>query len=111
MAVEADPETVQFIAEHGGRVYVYAVGDGLKQVKTETPDDRSIQFEQIDGDGFQLFVESDLAQPETWNVVLRHFPHQHLDVLWDGQQPGGGVNLTRTMATEIGWGIDDLLGL
>ena len=88
MAVEADPEAVRFIAEHGGRVYVYAVGAGLKQVKTEAPDDQSIQFEQVNGDGFQLFIERDLAAPETWYVKLRRFPRKHVDVLWDGHQPG-----------------------
>lgn len=88
MAVVADPEAVQFIAEHGGRVYVYADGAGMKHVKTNAPHDTSLQFEQIDGDGFQLFVECDLVAPETWTVVLRHLPLRHLDVLWDGGQPG-----------------------
>jgi hypothetical protein len=91
MAVDADPEAVRFIAEHGGRVWVYADGAGLKHVKTMAPDDTSLQFEEIDGDGFLLFVESDLVQPETWNVELRHFPHRHIDVLWDGHQPGWSV--------------------
>jgi hypothetical protein len=88
VSVVADPEAVQFIAEHGGRVYVYADKAGLKHVKTEAPDDTSLRFEQISGEGFQLFVESDLAQPETWTVKLRRFPHRHIDVLWDGHQPG-----------------------
>lgn len=88
MAVVADPEAVEFIAEHGGRVWVYAVGEGLKHVTTDAPDDQSIRFEQLTGEGFQLFVETDLVKPETWNVVLRHLPHRHLDVLWDGHQPG-----------------------
>jgi hypothetical protein len=91
VAVIADPEAVQFIAEHGGRVYVYADRGGMKRVKTMAPDDTSLQFEQIDGDGFQLFVESGLVQPETWWVEYRHFPHRHVDVLWDGHQPGGAV--------------------
>jgi hypothetical protein len=69
MAVVADPEAVRFIAEHGGRVYVYADRAGLKHVKTQVPDDTSLRFEQVDGDGFQLFVESDLVAPETWTVV------------------------------------------
>jgi hypothetical protein len=88
VSVVADPDAAQFIAEHGGRVWVYADGAGMKHVKTHVPHDLSLQFEQIDGDGFQLLVESDLMQPETWNVVLHHFPHRHVDVLWDGHQPG-----------------------
>ncbi len=93
MAVEATPDALRFIAEHGGRVYVYTVGEGLKQVKTDAPDDPSIRFEQVNGDGFQLFVESDLEKPETWYVKLRHFPHTHLDVLWDGHEPGQAGNV------------------
>jgi len=45
--VDADPEAVSFIAEHGGRLYVYADKAGLKHVKTEPPQDPSIRFEQI----------------------------------------------------------------
>jgi len=92
VAVEADPEALGFIAEHGGRVYVYASAAGLKHVTTSAPDEPSLQFEQLDGDGFQLFVEADLVQPETWTVVLRHLPHHHVDVLWDGHQPGWAVH-------------------
>jgi hypothetical protein len=92
MTVVADPDAVRFIAEHGGRVYVYADRAGMKQVKTEAPHDPSLQFEQINGYGFQLFVETDIVRPETWNVKLRHLPHQHVDVLWDGRQPGGAVH-------------------
>jgi hypothetical protein len=86
--VVADPEAVAFIAEHGGRLYVYADAAGLKHVKTETPDDPSIQFEQVPADGFAMFVETDIVQPETWNVKFHHLPYHHVDVLWDGHQPG-----------------------
>ena len=101
MAVIADPEAVQFIAERGGRVYVYVVGDGLKQVKTEAPDDTGMRFEQFDGDGFQLFVAADLPQPEIWSVVLRRFPRRHLDVLWDGGQPGYAPRIDPTAGLDL----------
>ena len=35
-----------------------------------------------------MFVETDIAQPETWNVKFHRFPYHHVDVLWDGNQPG-----------------------
>jgi hypothetical protein len=88
MAVVADPEAVSFITERGGRLYVFVDASDLKHVKTEPPDDPSIRFEQIEADGFQLFVEADLERPETWNVKFHHVPYQHVDVLWDGRQPG-----------------------
>jgi hypothetical protein len=88
MAVIADPEAVAFIAERGGRLYVWADAHDLKQVKTEPPDDHSIQFEQIEADGFELYVAADIAHPKTWDVKFHHVPFHHVDVLWDGHQPG-----------------------
>jgi hypothetical protein len=88
MAVIADPEAVAFIAENGGRTYVYADAADLKHVKTEPPRDTSITFKQIEADGFLLYVEDDIQEPHTWNVKFRHLPHHHVDVLWDGYQPG-----------------------
>jgi hypothetical protein len=84
----ADPEAVSFIAERGGRLYVYADAGGLKHVKTHPPDDMSITFTEVQADGFLLFVADDIEQPSTWNVKLRHLPFHHVDVLWDGHQPG-----------------------
>jgi len=89
VSVVADPEAVSFIAEHGGRLYVYTDSAGLKHVKTEPPDDRSIRFEEIDADGFVMYVEDDIVRPETRNVKFHHLPYHHVDVLWDGHEPGG----------------------
>jgi hypothetical protein len=86
--VVADPEAVSFIAERGGRLYVYADSAGLKHVKTEPPHDASIQFEQVEADGFVMYVEDDIQQPDTWNVKFHRLPYHHVDVLWDGHQPG-----------------------
>jgi len=61
MSVVADPEAVSFIAEHGGRLYVYADAAGLKHVKTEPPREASIRFEQIEADGFLMYVEEDIV--------------------------------------------------
>ena len=88
MLVDAGPEAVSFIAEHGGRLYVYADKAGLKHVKTEPPQDPSIRFEQIEAPGFLMYVEDDITRPNTWNVKFHHMPYHHVDVLWDGHQPG-----------------------
>ena len=88
MPVVADPEAVSFIAEHGGRLYVYADEAGLKHVKTEPPHEASIQFEQIEADGFLMYVGDDIVHPGVWNVKFHHLPYHHVDVLWDGYQPG-----------------------
>jgi hypothetical protein len=57
MRVVADPEAVSFIAEHGGRLYVYADAGDLKHVKTTRPDDESQEFEEIEANGFLLYVD------------------------------------------------------
>jgi hypothetical protein len=88
VAVVAEPEAVSFIAERGGRLYVYADASSLKHVKTEPPSDSAIRFKQIEADGFVLYVEDDIAEPEVWNVKFHHLPWPHVDVLWDGHQPG-----------------------
>lgn len=88
MPVVADPEAVSFIAEHGGQLYVYADAAGLKHVKTQRPHDGSLQFEEIEADGFLMYVEADLDHPDVWNVKFHHLPCHHVDVLWDGRQPG-----------------------
>lgn len=87
-------EAVSFIAERGGGLYVWADDGGLKEVKTEPPNDRSISFDQIEAEGFILFVATDIKKPETWNVTSHHIPWRHVDVLWDGHQPGVGFIIT-----------------
>jgi hypothetical protein len=91
MAVVADREAVAFIAEHGGRLYVYADKAGMKHVKTEPPRDSSIGFNQIEADGFLLYVEDDIDPPHTWKVKFHHLPYHHVDVLWDGYQPSDSL--------------------
>jgi hypothetical protein len=86
--VLADPEAVSFIAERGGSLYVFADRAGLKHVKTEPPGDHSIRFKQIDARGFVLYVEDDIYEPITWMIKFRRLPYHHVDVLWDGDQPG-----------------------
>ena len=89
MSVMAEPKAVSFIAERGGRLYVYTVGDGLKQVRTQPPGDPSIRFDQIvEAEGFVMYVEDALGRPDTRNVTFHRWPYPHVDVLWEGHQPG-----------------------
>jgi hypothetical protein len=74
MPVVADSEAVSFIAEHGCSLYVYADAGGLKHVKTERPSDPSLHFEQIEAEGFLMYVDDDIEHPQTWNVRFHHLP-------------------------------------
>jgi hypothetical protein len=88
MAVVADRKAVSFIAKHGGRLYVFADKAEMKHVRTHPPHDPSIRFAEIEADGFVMYVEDDIVGPGSWNVKFHHLPYHHVDVLWDGQQPG-----------------------
>jgi hypothetical protein len=35
-----------------------------------------------------MYVEHALGRPETWDVKFHRWPYPHVDVLWDGHQPG-----------------------
>jgi len=87
VAVVADPEAVSFIADRGGRLYVYADYAGMKHVRTDPPRGSSIRFEQVAADGFVMYVEEDIDRPDTWNVKFHHLPYRHVDVLWVATSP------------------------
>jgi hypothetical protein len=57
-------------------------------VKTDPPSDPDIRFKQITAVNFLFYVEEDIQEPVTWTVRLRRLPYRHVDVLWDGRQPG-----------------------
>jgi hypothetical protein len=88
VAVVADAEAVSYIAARGGRLYLYADASGLKHVKTQPPSDPAIHFKQIAAVSFLFYVDDDIEEPAIWDVKFRRLPYPHVDVLWDGHQPG-----------------------
>jgi hypothetical protein len=92
MAVVADPEAVSYIAERGGRLYVYADASGLKHVKTDPPNDPAIRFKQVEAVSFLVYIADDIQEPESWSVKFHRLPYHRVDVLWDGRQPGDAYN-------------------
>lgn len=87
----ADEEAREFIAEHGGNVYVWANEAGLKHVALAPPGD-PVEFASLDAEGFTLHQDVTIQSPtDEWKVVLRHIPHKHVDALWDGWEPGIGA--------------------
>jgi hypothetical protein len=84
--VRADAAARAFIQQHGGHVYVWASGE-LKSVAMNPPA-RDVEFVVLDGDGFTLYQDVGIASPAVeWHVVLRQFPHRHIDALWDDWEP------------------------
>jgi hypothetical protein len=86
--VQADEAATEFAVEHGGEIYVWASEAGLKHVSEQAPDHQA-DWRRLPGQGFTLLVDdATIEEPDEWVVVLRHIPHKHLDVLWDGWEPG-----------------------
>lgn len=87
--VVANDETRKFVAEHGGKVYIWIHESGLKHVATHPPEDDPTDWDEIDGDGMTLFVDTEIQEPTShWRIVLKHFPLKHVDAIWDGWEPG-----------------------
>jgi hypothetical protein len=101
--VVADPRAVSFIVEHGGSLYVYADASGQKHVATEAPNDPSIRFEQIEADGFLMYVADGTERPETWTVEFRHLPSHHVQIHWDGRPEHPDVEEAVCMVVGHHW--------
>src|SRR5579884_3425132 len=81
--VKASPNAVEFIEEHGGRLYVWADDSGLEHVRTEPPD-HPVDFAERSCGGFDLYVDRTIAAPQRqWTIVYHHFPFQHVEAIRD----------------------------
>jgi hypothetical protein len=38
-----------------------------------------------------MYVEEDIKHATVWDVKFHHLPYHHVDVLWDGHQPGPSI--------------------
>jgi hypothetical protein len=84
----AGEDVREFVAEHGGNVFVWADHAGLKHVAVHPPD-HPVEFETFEADGLTLHQDVGIADPTTeWKLVLRHVPYKHVDALWDAWEPG-----------------------
>src|SRR5437763_5994372 len=90
--VIAEPDAVEFIVEHGGELFVWADDAELKHVRVERPDN-DVTFAEVPADGFSLHVDREIEPPIEWKIVLRHFPHRHVDALYDGAAAGDRPDL------------------
>ena len=87
--IDADPKAVLLIQKQGGRLYVWTSSAGIEH---ETTSPRAgIDFVQLPGDGFDLFVDPSIEAAERWQVEYQRFPRPHVRALWNGgaYSPGG----------------------
>jgi hypothetical protein len=88
ITIVANDDAREYVAEHGGKVYVWIHESGLKHVATHPPDEAT-DWDTIEGEGITLYVDTEIQEPTShWRVVVKHFPLKHVDAIWDGWEPG-----------------------
>ncbi len=80
--VETDAEAEDFIREHGGRLFVWVSDAGIEHETTKPKE--GIDFAELRGDGFSLFVDPAIEMPARWSLVFHRFPRPHVRALWNG---------------------------
>jgi hypothetical protein len=80
--VEASDHALNFIHEHGGRVYVWSDQAGLSHTETKPPDN-PVDFVQLEATGFEFFQDATIASPTLWKLIYVPVFH-HVDALYDG---------------------------
>jgi hypothetical protein len=81
--IEASERAKEFIAEHGGNVYVWSDDSGFDHASTERPD-AEIDFTAIEADGFTFHQDATITAPDWWKVEFHHLPREHVTATWDG---------------------------
>jgi hypothetical protein len=89
--IEIDLDAAVEIRGHGGYVYVWADGAGVKHVRYQPPKDADAkEWTRLDADGVRVFVDQGIQPPEKWVIALRHVPYRHVTALYNGYVPGAG---------------------
>lgn len=82
VTVETYHGAEDYIREHGGRLFVW-VGDAGLEHETTKPKE-GIDFIELRGDGFSLYVDPAIEMPARWSLVFHRFPRPHVRALWNG---------------------------
>ena len=72
MKVETDAEAEDYIRECGGRLFVWVSDAGLEHETTKPKE--GIDFIELRGDGFSLYVDPAIEMPARWSLVFRSLP-------------------------------------
>jgi hypothetical protein len=83
MKIEASDGAKEFIAEHGGNVYVWSDDTGFDHASTEPPTS-GIEFVTVEADGFTFHQDATIGSPDWWQIEFHHLPRKHVTATWDG---------------------------
>jgi hypothetical protein len=81
--IDATDRAKEFIAEHGGNVYVWSDESGFDHASTEQPDG-VIEFVSTPADGFTFHQDATIESPDWWKIEFHHLPQAHVTATWDG---------------------------
>ena len=88
MRVEASPQTVEFVQEQGGRLYVWAkrarcCHGSLTFLETSSePGERP--FRRVEADGIELYLDARLGEPDELVIELSGRRRKHVHAYWNG---------------------------
>lgn len=89
MRVVASEEAQRFVAEHGGRLYVWpsalACCHSVLRLESATEPKRDRDFRRVADEGFEVWAPVKLARlPSELHVDVGRFPRRHVEAYWDG---------------------------
>jgi hypothetical protein len=88
MRVEASPEAVGFVREHGGKLYVWAkrarcCHGSITYLETSSePGERP--YRRVDAEGIELYLDARLAEPEELVIETSGRRRKHVHAYWNG---------------------------
>ena len=81
-------DAVEEIARHGGCLYVWADGAGMKHTGYQPSKSAAAkEWVQLDAAGVRVCVDGGIPPPTTWVIALRHVPYRHVTAIYNGYVP------------------------
>jgi hypothetical protein len=85
--IEASDKALEFIAEHGGKLYIWADESEIGHASVTAPDD-PIDWVKYADEGLTLYQDSSVGSPDWWRIEFHHLPRPHVTAIWDGGRFG-----------------------
>lgn len=87
LKIEASEKAIEYIVEHGGKLYIWADESDLGHASPRPPAD-PIDWIEYPEEGFTLYQDASIGEPDWWRVEFHRLPLPHLTAIWDGGRFG-----------------------
>jgi hypothetical protein len=85
--IETTERALAFIAEHGGKLYVWSDEHDFGHAKLAPPK-APVEWVEYPEEGFTLYQDASIGDPDWWRIEFHHLPLPHLTAVWDGGRFG-----------------------